>query len=198
MRTTIVSSLRWSVGDYVGPPDPKGIEASEKELSTEGIVLHRSLPNDEVRRLMAQADFLILPTFHDTFGYVSLEAMAAATPVIATATCAQREIVEPGRSGFLLDFDNDFEVGKWTWLYGKKRPGYIDAYWSTIDSLASAIAVHLRRCWEMRSDYEALSAGALAQIDAKFHMDRARERLETIYETARHSHAFGPRLEVEV
>jgi glycosyltransferase involved in cell wall biosynthesis len=185
VRTIIVSSLRWSAGDYIGPPDAKGVEATEKALSAEGVSLHRSLPNSEVRSLMADADFLILPTLHDTFGYVSLEAMAAATPVIASATCAQAEIVEPGRSGFLLDFDNDSEVGKWSWIYGQKKPGYIEAYWSTIDSLASALAAQLQRCWETRSNYEVLSAGALARIRSKFHADRARVRLEEIYEKAR-------------
>jgi glycosyltransferase involved in cell wall biosynthesis len=185
VRTIFVSSLSWYINDYIGPPDAKGVEAAEKELSAEGILLYRSLPNDEVRSLMAQADFLILPTLHDTFGYAALEAMAAATPVIATATCAQKEIVEPGCSGFLLDFDNDPEVGKWSWIYGQKRHGYIEAYWSTINSLASALAEQLQQCWEMRSDYQTLSAGALARIDAKFHADRARERLEQIYERAR-------------
>jgi len=164
---------------------PRASKWREKELSAEGISLHRSLPNSEVRNRMADAHFLILPTLHDTFGYVSLEAMAAATPVIATATCAQLEIVEPGRSGFLLDFDNDPEVGKWSWIYGQKRLGYIEAYWSTIDRLASALTEQLRQCWEKRSDYEALSAGALARIDAKFNADRARDRLEKIYERAR-------------
>jgi glycosyltransferase involved in cell wall biosynthesis len=185
VKTIIVSSRRWSVGDYIGPPDARGVQAAEQELSAEGISLHRSLPNNEVRGLMAQADFLILPTLHDTFGYVSLEAMAAATPVIATATCALTEIVEPGVSGFLLAFDNDAEVGKWKWIYGQKRPGYIEAYWSTISGLASALTERLRQCWDTRSDYEALSAGALARIDAKFHANRARDRLEEIYERAR-------------
>jgi glycosyltransferase involved in cell wall biosynthesis len=185
VRTTIVSSLRWSPDDYIGPPDPKGVAAAEAELAGDGITLHRSLPNDQVRRLMEQADFLVLPTFHDTFGYVSLEAMATGTPVIATATCAQKEVVEPGRSGFLLDFDNDDAVGKWRWIYGQKRTGYTDAYWSAIERLASALTTQLQQCWAARSDYEALSAGALARIDAKFHADRARDRLEQLYEKAR-------------
>ena len=121
-----------------------------------------------------------------TFGYVSLEAMAAGTPVIASATCAQPEIVEAWDARkFLLDFDNDSEVGKWSWIYGQKRRGYIEAYWSTVDSLASALTERLGQCWETRSEYEALSAGALERIDAKFHAGRAGNRLEEIYERAR-------------
>jgi glycosyltransferase involved in cell wall biosynthesis len=182
VRTIIVSSLNWSSSDYIGPPDARGVAAAVQELSAEGIVLQRSLPNGEVRRLMEEVDFLIFPTFHDTFGYVSLEALAAGTPVIATATCAQTEIVECGRCGFLLKFDNDSEVGKWKWIHGQKRPGYIEAYWSTIEYLTSALTERLRQCWEQRSDYEAWSAGALARVESRFHADLARERLEQIYE----------------
>ena len=184
VHTTIVSSLRWSVDDYIGPPDPKGVATAASDMTGEGITLHRSLANEQVRRLMEEADFLVLPTFHDTFGYVTLEAMAAGTPVICTGTCALLEVVEPGRSGFFLDFDNDDTVGKWRWMYGQSRPGYVEAYWSTIDRLSAALTERLQQCWETRSEYEVLSAGALARIATKFHADRARNRLEQIYEQA--------------
>jgi glycosyltransferase involved in cell wall biosynthesis len=130
---------------------------------------------------MQQADFLVLPTLHDTFGYVSIEAMAAGTPVIATATCAQVEIVKHNESGFLLDFENDAEVGKWSWLYGQNLPGYVEAYWSTIDSLAQSIITQIQVLYEDRSDYERLSAGALTRIQNKFCVEHARGCLEEIY-----------------
>jgi glycosyltransferase involved in cell wall biosynthesis len=33
---------------------------------------------------MREADFLVVPTFYDTFGYVFIEALSVGTPVIAT------------------------------------------------------------------------------------------------------------------
>jgi glycosyltransferase involved in cell wall biosynthesis len=181
VQTTVVSSLAWSVDDYVGPPDASAVQASLADLQSDGIVYHRQLPNEHVQRLMQQVDFLVLPTLHDTFGYVSIEAMAAGTPVIATATCAQTEIVEHNESGFLLSFDNEANVGKWKWLYGQKRPGYVEAYWSTINSLARSIVDQIQAFYENRADYERLSAGALARIEEKFSVERARDRLEEIY-----------------
>ena len=56
---------------------------------------------------MRDADFLILPTLHDTFGFVAIEALAQGTPVIATATCALPEIIQHDVCGYLLPFDND-------------------------------------------------------------------------------------------
>jgi glycosyltransferase involved in cell wall biosynthesis len=181
VETTVVSSLAWSVDDYVGPPDLSAVRRSLGDLATDGIALHRQLSNAEVKELMQQADFLVLPTLHDTFGYVSIEAMAAGTPVIATATCAQVEIVRHNESGFLLDFENDANVGKWRWLYGQNLPGYVEAYWSTIDSLAQSIITQIQVLYEDCSDYERLSAGALTQIQNKFCVEYARGRLEEIY-----------------
>jgi glycosyltransferase involved in cell wall biosynthesis len=130
---------------------------------------------------MEAADFLVLPTFHDTFGYVAIEAMAAGTPVISTATCAQPEIVEDNESGFLLDFENEPDVGKWTWISGVKPPGYTDAYWSTIDMLAQSIVSKIAEVNDSRYDYERLSAGAIARVADRFNSELARDRLEEIY-----------------
>ena len=75
-----------------------------------------SVPNARVLELMEEADYFVLPTFHDTFGYVALEALAGGTPVIATDTCALPEVVEHGRSGYLIPFENDADVGRWPWI----------------------------------------------------------------------------------
>jgi glycosyltransferase involved in cell wall biosynthesis len=180
-RTTIVSSLAWSAEDYIGPPDPVGIEAAKKELMTDGVTYHRSLPNKDVRQLMEAADFLVLPTFHDTFGYVAIEAMAAGTPVISTATCAQPEIVENNESGFLLDFENEPDVGKWIWISRTKFPGYIEAYWSTVDVMARSIASKVGEFCSSNFGYEQLSAGAIARASGRFSEEFARDQLEDIY-----------------
>jgi glycosyltransferase involved in cell wall biosynthesis len=185
VETTIVSSLGWSPGDYVGPPDAAYVEEALRGLGQEGIVHHPKLRSDAVYRLMDAADYLVFPTFHDTFGFVSLEAFAGATPVIATETCVLPEVVEPGRNGFLLPFENDAAVGKWTWLYRQSEPGYLDAYEQATATLADALAERLAVQWEERGDYEALSAGAVATAHGRFHPDAARRRLEEIYERFR-------------
>jgi glycosyltransferase involved in cell wall biosynthesis len=182
-QTTIVSSLAWSAEDYIGPPDPIGVEAAKRELMADGITYHRSLPNRDVRQLMEASDFLVLPTFHDTFGYVAIEAMAAGTPVISTATCAQPEIVEDSESGFLLDFENEPDVGKWNWIPRTKKPGYIDAYWSTTDLLARSIADKIGEFSGRCFDYERLSAGAIARASGRFSEEHARGELEDIYKS---------------
>ncbi len=186
VQTTIVSTLRWDPEGYVGPPSASYVEREVARLRCEeGVTFHPGLPNGDVLRIMDEADFFVFPTLHDTFGYVSLEALAGATPVIAAATCAQPEIVEDGRNGFLLPLENDPRVGKWVWSYRTTEPGYMDVYEETIQRFADTIADRLAACWEDRDSYEALSAGAIERVRERFDRDRARARLEELYERCR-------------
>ncbi|HSF64508.1 MAG TPA: glycosyltransferase, partial [Paracoccaceae bacterium] len=55
-----------------------------------------------VRAALAGAQALILPSFAEGLPVVAMEAMAAGRPVLATAVAGLPELVEPGRSGWLV------------------------------------------------------------------------------------------------
>jgi glycosyltransferase involved in cell wall biosynthesis len=181
LQTTVVSSLQWAPDDYVGPSSSAYVERERARLAQAGVTHHPGLPNPDVLALIRAADFLVLPTLHDTFGFVSLEALAAGTPVIATDTCAQPEIVEDGRSGYLLALESDGEVGKWPWLARRDEPEYQGAYEAAIEGLAAALTQRLAEAWEARDGYSAMSQGALDRVRERFDRDRARARLEELY-----------------
>lgn len=186
VETTIVSSLAWSSDDYVGPPFQDYVQEGLKRLSDEeGIVKHQFLPNPQVLELMRESHFFVFPTFHDTFGYAPLEALSQGTPVIASSTCAQPEIVEHEKSGYLLPFANDPHVGKWIHLHHNERPDYMDLYRGTIDNLSDALVERLGRCWESRREHGDLRLAALERVRSRFGREAARERLEELYERCR-------------
>lgn len=186
VETTVVSTLDWTPDDYVGPPsEPYVREQRELLAATEGVTVHSHLPNSRVLKLMAEASFFVFPTFHDTFGYAPLEALAQGTPVIATATCAQPEIVEEGRSGYLLPFENDEHVGKWVHLHRNEEPGYLEIYRDTTQQLADALVDRLNESWEGRAGHSMLRDAALERAGSVFGRQRARRTLEELYERCR-------------
>lgn len=182
-QTTVVSSLGWKADDaYVDPPSPELVRREVALLDGDGITHHHNLGNAEVLALMDASDFFVFPTLHDTFGFVVLEALASATPVLATATNALPEMVQDGRSGYLLPIELDGLLGRWAWTYRTREPGFIEAYEAATRTLGDAIAARLEACWESPERYVALSEGALQAVRSRFDMDTARERLEEIYE----------------
>jgi glycosyltransferase involved in cell wall biosynthesis len=186
VQSTIVSSLGWKADDsYVDPPSPELVRREVAKLDAEGVVHHRSLPNDEVVRLMEQADFFVFPTLHDTFGVVVLEALACGTPVLASATNALPEMVEDGRCGYLLPLQLDDQLGRWAWTYRTHEPEFVGAYEVATRSLAQALADRLCECFESRETYGSLSEGALERVRTRFDATAARERLEALYERCR-------------
>lgn len=64
-------------------------------------------PVDDPRPLYAAADLFVLPTLYDPSSNATLEAMAMGVPVITTATNGSAELLESGRSGWVLDRPDD-------------------------------------------------------------------------------------------
>lgn len=73
------------------------------------IVFRHVLDDSELWSAVAQADFLALPSLAEGFGLVIAEAMTHGLPVIATRNTAAPDLIEDGRSGFLIEgfFEED-------------------------------------------------------------------------------------------
>lgn len=90
-------------------PLREGLRKQVERADLEGSVHflgHRS----DVPRLLKHFDVFVHPSRWEGFGLVFLEAMAAELPVVATTVSAIPEIVQDGRTGFLVEPDNSRQL----------------------------------------------------------------------------------------
>ena len=84
----------------VGPDQ----ERLEQEVRSLGLTRHVTFLGWQanVESLLARWDVLVMPSIQEAFGIAVLEAMAAGLPVVATSVGGLRELVEDGRTGWLV------------------------------------------------------------------------------------------------
>lgn len=112
VEINIVSSMQMGADVWTDPVNASFFEPYLRLLDLPNVTHYRGLPNAEVLALMARSHFHLMPTFSDTFGYSTIEAMAQHTPTIATCVQAVPEMVVDGYTGLLLDLPVD-ETGYW-------------------------------------------------------------------------------------
>lgn len=91
----------------------RALERDVAELGlTERVQFLGALPRDRVVDLFAAADASILSSTWENFPHTVVEALAAGTPVIATATGGVGEVVRDGENGLLVPLGDSSALGE--------------------------------------------------------------------------------------
>ncbi|WP_282189010.1 glycosyltransferase [Azospirillum sp. SYSU D00513] len=91
----------------VGGEDPESAAEIARFKSDVARVADRvhlvgELPREEALAIVARAEISVVPSLWENFGFVVVEALALGVPVVASACGGNPEIIEPGRSGWLV------------------------------------------------------------------------------------------------
>lgn len=76
----------------------------------QNIVFYGATDRQTLKQLYASSSLLVLPSLEDGFGMVMGEAMASGLPIIATKNSGGPDIIDHGKTGFLLDAHNEHQL----------------------------------------------------------------------------------------
>ena len=93
-------------GEWEGPHPLEVI----RDVGAEDVFLAGWRSHEELPTALNAADVLVLPSVREQFGQVLVEAMACGLPVIAVNAWGPTTIVEPGRSGWLVEPDDEDDL----------------------------------------------------------------------------------------
>lgn len=145
----VVSSCLLLVGDG---PEMARVEREVVKLGLERKVQFLG-KQENVMDILQMADIFLLPSAQESFGLVALEAMACGVPVVASRVGGLPEVVQHGKTGFLVDVGDN--------------QGMSEAVLSLLTD---------------SSRYRAFSEQAVTWARETFPVERAVRRYESVYE----------------
>jgi glycosyltransferase involved in cell wall biosynthesis len=106
----------------------------------DGVEWLGQLPREEVLREMEQHDVLCMPSLHEGFGLVLLEALSRSLPVIATVNTGAPDIIRDGVEGFIIPIQSSEAIQERLLMLAEDR--------DRLEMMsASARECALRNCW---------------------------------------------------
>ena len=85
-------------------------QVEEKNINKVDFLDH--LQRSNLVSLYQESDLVVFPSLRESFGYICVEAMACGKAVIATYCGGPEEIIDDGKTGFLVSPGNTMELAE--------------------------------------------------------------------------------------
>ena len=139
-------------------PEMSRVEREVVKLGLEGKVQFLG-SQESVQEILQTVDVFLLPSEQESFGLVALEAMACGVPVICSRVGGLPEVVQHGKTGYLVEVGN-------------------------VQGMSEAVLKLLTD----DSRYKAFSEQAVIWARETFPVERAVQNYERVYESVVHEH----------
>ena len=178
----IVSSLVVGASVWTDPRDAGFFEPYFKLLDAENVTFYRSLPNSQVIDLLRRADFSILTTLSDTFGFSAVELLAVGTPVLVTSQGALPEFITDGENGLMLQLATD-AYGEWIHVgrSDKDSRRFEALYRDEIERLSEQLISRIEPFCIDRIALEEMSCRSRQTAEGYFNSNHISPRLDQLY-----------------
>ncbi|GAB4158306.1 MAG: hypothetical protein Fur003_2100 [Candidatus Dojkabacteria bacterium] len=136
---------------------------------------------DIVTKFFYPANLFVLPTKGDTFGMVFLEAMLTSTPVITTKQFAMNEIIDDGKTGYLIDskmtFFSNGIIPSWKHINNVLNSG-LD------EKIVKQLVEKVERLYRDKELCSQMQVNALKKVESSFGLKERNSKLYKIYQLA--------------
>ena len=105
LKETFPQAECWILG-HLDDENPAHIQREELVQWVQGGFIHYKGVTDDVRPIIAQCNWVVLPSYREGLSRVLLEAMAMSKPIITTDAPGCKETVVEGESGFIVPVRN--------------------------------------------------------------------------------------------
>ena len=131
-------------------------------------------------QIYMNSDIFVYPTYFDTWGYVNLEAMSCALPIITSNTFAVPEIVRNYKNGIIINVD------KWKWNKGYLVDEYKEKnrkiYWKVKYDVVQKLKEKIVELIEDTKLYRKLSRNNLLEVvKGRFSIKERNKKLLDVY-----------------
>jgi glycosyltransferase involved in cell wall biosynthesis len=179
----IISALEAGGGIWSDPRDKGFFDRYFKLLDGENVTFQRSMPNEKILEALRAADFSILTTLSDTFGFSAVESLAVGTPVLATPQGALPEFIVDGQNGLIVPLDVD-PYGEWIHVgrSDKDSRRFETIYEDEIERMAFALIEAVSPFIDSPAGLATMRANARATAEQRFDSRSLSPLLDQIYE----------------
>jgi alpha-maltose-1-phosphate synthase len=152
--------------DDIGREMASLVADAKRDSAARIVWIPEMLPRQDLIAIYSHAAVFVCPSVYEPFGIINLEAMACATPVVASAVGGIPEIVVPGETGLLVPFE----------AHGGGSAEPADP-----ESFTRALAHAINELMSNADRRAAMGAASRARVLAEFSWQRIAEQTRDFY-----------------